>query len=109
MNKKIYSQRFSTDCFSDYFNELAKGTHIGMNDYIVIYPLNSFDLSLIGRQAFSTSSNTLMNGLLFFEIHGQSKLPSDKYPKPDNFLSDLLLTLLSGKNGHTKNSLKLSN
>ena len=32
-NKKIYSQRFSTDCFSDYFNELAKGTHIGMNDY----------------------------------------------------------------------------
>lgn len=33
MNKKIYSQRFSTDCFSDYFNELAKGTHIGMNDY----------------------------------------------------------------------------
>ena len=34
MNKKIYSQRFSTDCFSDYFNELAKGTHIGMNDYM---------------------------------------------------------------------------
>ncbi len=34
-----------------------------------------------------------MNGLLFFEIHGQSKLPSDKYPKPDIFLSDLLLTL----------------
>ena len=33
MHKKIYSQRFSTDCFSDYFNELAKGTHIGMNDY----------------------------------------------------------------------------
>ena len=33
MNKKIYSQRFSTDCFSDYFNELAKGTHIGINDY----------------------------------------------------------------------------
>ena len=33
MNKKIYSQRFSTDCFSDFFNELAKGTHIGMNDY----------------------------------------------------------------------------
>ena len=33
MNKKIYRQRFSTDCFSDYFNELAKGTHIGMNDY----------------------------------------------------------------------------
>ena len=34
MNKKIYSKRFSTDCFSDYFNELAKNTKIGLNDYM---------------------------------------------------------------------------
>lgn len=34
MNKKIYSNRFSTDCFSDYFNEMAKKTKIGLNDYI---------------------------------------------------------------------------
>lgn len=34
MNKKIYSQRFSTDCFSDYFNDMAKKTKIGLNDYI---------------------------------------------------------------------------
>lgn len=33
MNGKIYRERFSTDCFSDYFNELAKKTKIGMNDY----------------------------------------------------------------------------
>jgi hypothetical protein len=33
MNRKIYSQRFSTDCFSDYFNELAKKTKTGLNDY----------------------------------------------------------------------------
>ena len=34
MNKKIYSKRFSTDCFSDYFNNLASQTDIGLNDYI---------------------------------------------------------------------------
>ena len=33
MNKKIYSQRFSTDCFSDYFNDLGKKTSIGLDDY----------------------------------------------------------------------------
>lgn len=34
MNKKIYARRFSTDCFSDYFNDLAKKTNIGLNDYL---------------------------------------------------------------------------
>ncbi len=34
MNKKIYARRFSTDCFSDYFNEMAKKTKVGMNDYM---------------------------------------------------------------------------
>ena len=34
MNKKIYSSRFSTDCFSDYFNDMAKKTKVGLNDYI---------------------------------------------------------------------------
>ena len=33
LNQKIYSRRFSTDCFSDYFDELAKGTKIGFDDY----------------------------------------------------------------------------
>jgi hypothetical protein len=34
MNKKIYSRRFSTDCFSDYFNDIAKQTNVGLMDYI---------------------------------------------------------------------------
>ncbi len=34
MNKKIYARRFSTDCFSDYFNEMAKNTKVGLNDYV---------------------------------------------------------------------------
>ena len=33
MSRKIYSRRFSTDCFSDYFNELAKSTKVGLADY----------------------------------------------------------------------------
>ena len=34
MNTKIYAQRFSTDCFSDYFNELAQKSHLGIADYL---------------------------------------------------------------------------
>ena len=34
MNAKIYRHRFSTDCFSDYFNTLASKSHIGLNDYV---------------------------------------------------------------------------
>ncbi len=34
MNKKIYSRRFSTDCFSDYFNDLAGKANVGIGDYI---------------------------------------------------------------------------
>ena len=34
LNKKIYSRRFTTDCFSDYFNELARKSNIGLNDYM---------------------------------------------------------------------------
>ena len=33
LNKKIYSDRFSTDCFSDYFNDRARKTTIGLDDY----------------------------------------------------------------------------
>lgn len=33
MNQKIYSRRFSTDCFSDYFNELAQTAKVGLADY----------------------------------------------------------------------------
>lgn len=33
MNKKIYARRFSTDCFSDYFNDMARKSKVGLNDY----------------------------------------------------------------------------
>lgn len=32
-DRKIYNRRFSTDCFSDYFNEQARKTKVGLNDY----------------------------------------------------------------------------
>ncbi len=34
MNSKIYRLRFATDCFSDYFNDMAKKTHVGLADYL---------------------------------------------------------------------------
>lgn len=34
MNAKIYAKRFSTDCFSDYFNDLARKSHCGLADYL---------------------------------------------------------------------------
>ena len=34
MNAKIYAKRFSTDCFSDFFNDMAKKSKTGLMDYI---------------------------------------------------------------------------
>ena len=34
MNRKIYARRFSTDCFSDYFSDLAQKSPVGLQDYI---------------------------------------------------------------------------
>jgi len=34
MNKKVYAKRFSTDCFSDYFNDMARKSKVGLNDYV---------------------------------------------------------------------------
>ena len=34
INGKIYRKRFSTDCFSEYFNERARQSKKGINDYI---------------------------------------------------------------------------
>ena len=33
MNAKIYARRFATDCFSDYFNDMAKKSGAGLGDY----------------------------------------------------------------------------
>ena len=32
MSKKIYSKRFSTDCFSDFFEEKTLKSKVGLND-----------------------------------------------------------------------------
>lgn len=34
MNFKIYNRRFATDCFADYFNELARNSNVGIADYL---------------------------------------------------------------------------
>ena len=34
INYKIYRNRFTTDCFSDYFNDLASRTNVGLMNYI---------------------------------------------------------------------------
>lgn len=34
MSAKIYAQRFSTDCFSDYFNDMAAKSKTGLMDYL---------------------------------------------------------------------------
>ena len=33
MNQKIYARRFATDCFSDYFNDMARKSGMGLADY----------------------------------------------------------------------------
>lgn len=33
MSAKIYRRRFATDCFADYFNDMASRTNVGLNDY----------------------------------------------------------------------------
>ena len=33
-NGKIYANRFSTDCFSDYFNDMARKSKVGLRDYM---------------------------------------------------------------------------
>ena len=35
MNQKIYANRFSTDCFSDYFNDMARKSKKGLHDYVI--------------------------------------------------------------------------
>ena len=34
MNPKIYAKRFSTDCFSDYFNDMARKSRMGLHHYV---------------------------------------------------------------------------
>ena len=61
MSKKIYSKRFSTDCFSDFFTVKALRSPVGIND------LNEYatEKATFGELAMQNSYfvNDLLNGL----------------------------------------------
>ena len=64
MNRKIYSRRFTTDCFSDYFNEQAKKSSVGLNDYIE-YATEKATVDELKRQ-----HSYFINGLYYDENKG---------------------------------------
>ncbi len=49
MSKKIYSKRFSTDCFSDFFTEKALRSPVGIND-LAEYATEKATFSELGEQ-----------------------------------------------------------
>ena len=64
MDYKIYSQRFSTDCFSDYFNDMAKKTNVGLKDYLE-YATEKASVEELKKQN-SYFINSLYNTTPFF-------------------------------------------
>ena len=64
-NRKIYSFRFSTDCFSDYFNEQAKKSKVGLNDYALYESERATVTELKEQNSYFISSlygsNTIKN------------------------------------------------
>lgn len=61
MNKKIYSKRFSTDCFSDFFTEKVLRSPVGIND-LPEYATEKASFGELSRQN-SYFVNDLLNGL----------------------------------------------
>ena len=61
MNKKIYSKRFSTDCFSDFFTAKVMRAHIGIDD-LPEYRTEKADFGELQQQN-SYFVNDLLNGL----------------------------------------------
>ncbi|MBQ7343312.1 MAG: hypothetical protein IJW53_00940 [Clostridia bacterium] len=58
MSKKIYSKRFSTDCFSDFFNEKALRSNLGIDD------LPEFE-----KTKASFEEMMSMNSYFFFDLN----------------------------------------
>lgn len=58
MTKKIYSKRFSTDCFSDFFNEKALRSKLGIND-----------LQEFAKTKASFDEMLSMNSYFFFDLN----------------------------------------
>ena len=61
MSKKIYSKRFSTDCFSDFFTEKALRSPVGIDD-LAEYATEKATFSELGAQN-SYFINDLLNGM----------------------------------------------
>lgn len=61
MSKKIYSKRFSTDCFSDFFTEKALRSPVGIND-LAEYATERATFGELAEQN-SYFINDLLNGL----------------------------------------------
>ena len=56
MNKKIYSSRFSTDCFSDYFNDLSKKAKFGLDDLLEYQEEKASIEELLKQNSYFVSS-----------------------------------------------------
>lgn len=54
---KIYRDRFSTDCFSDYFNDLALKTKVGLRDYL------EYRTSKASVEELKSQNSYFINGL----------------------------------------------
>ena len=61
MSKKIYSKRFSTDCFSDFFTEKAVRSFVGIDD-LAEYATEKATFSELGAQN-SYFINDLLSGM----------------------------------------------
>lgn len=61
MSKKIYSKRFSTDCFSDFFTEKALRSPVGIDD-LLEYSTEKATFDELSKQN-SYFINDLLNGL----------------------------------------------
>lgn len=52
MNYKIYKERFSTECFSDYFKDMALNTKVGLNDYVTYEEAITVLAKIISKKLF---------------------------------------------------------
>lgn len=64
-SKKIYSKRFSTDCFSDFFTEKALRSPVGIDD-LSEYATEKATFSELGTQN-SYFINDLLKGMEHYE------------------------------------------
>lgn len=72
MSKKIYSKRFSTDCFSDFFTEKALRSPVGIDD-LREYLTEKATFAELGQQN-SYFINDLLNGLKNIKLDNRNDM-----------------------------------